>query len=74
MKPNRNNAKHSTSQELIFVFLGQAVNLAKVDPRNFPMKNTKKHPTGMKYLELHCQFPELTANDKIAGKTDISVT
>ena len=74
MKPKRNNAKLSTNQELISVFLGQVVNFAKVVPMNFATKNAKKHPTGMKYLVLQTEFPVLTTKDRIAGKTDISVT
>ena len=74
IKPKRNNDKLSTNQELISVFLGQVVNFAKVVPMNFATKNTKKHPTGMKYLVLHTELPVLTTKDRIAGNTDISVT
>ena len=63
-----------TNQELISVFLGQLVNLANVDPMNFPMKNIKKHPTGMKYFVLHSEVPVLTTKEVMAGNTDISVT
>ena len=74
INPNRINAKLRTNQELTSVFLGQVVNFAKVDPRNFAEKNTKKHPTGMKYLVLQTEFPVLTTKDRRGGKTDISVT
>ena len=74
INPKRIIAILRTNQELISVFLGQHVNLAIVDPMNFPMKNIKKHPTGTKYFVLHSELPVLTTKEVTAGKTDISVT